>query len=84
MRNGVFDGQLTGTVEADATFIGGKLRRGHPVMYERINDEIDMGLRTKDGTPKVHGLKGRPHPRSAKIPVLGIVERGGRVRTVAL
>ena len=84
MRNGVFDGQLKGTVEADATFVGGKLRRGHPVMYERINDEIDLGLRTKDGTPKVHGLKGKRHPRTTKIVVLGILERGGNVRTVAL
>jgi len=53
-------------------------------MYDRINDEIDMGLRTKDGTPKVHGLKGKRHPRSIKVPVLGILERGGNVRTIAL
>ena len=84
MRNGVFDGQLTGTVEADATFVGGKYRRGHKLMYERINDEIDMGLRDKSGKPRVTGLKGKPHPRTKKIPVLGIVERGGNVRTVAL
>ena len=43
MRNGVFDGQLKGEVEADATFIGGRYRRGHETMYERINDEIDFG-----------------------------------------
>lgn len=84
MRNGVFDGQLKGEVEADATFVGGKYRRGHETMYERINDEISMGLRTKDGTPKVHGLKGKRHPRTIKTPVLGILERGGNVRTVPL
>ena len=75
---------LAGTVEADATFVGGNTRRGHPVYHERIQDEISLGLRRKDGTPCVHGLKGKPHPRTFKAPVFGMAERGGNVRTVVL
>jgi len=76
MRNKSFD-KLTGTVEADATYVGGKTRRGHKVVHERIQDEIEMGLR-----PKHPGLKrGQRHPRMDKVVVLGAVERGGSVRT---
>ena len=83
MRSGSFD-KLSGTVEADATFIGGKSRRGHPVKHERIQDEIEMGLRRKDGSLKSGPRKGQPHPRTLKAGVFGMLERGGNVRTVAI
>jgi transposase-like protein len=60
---------LKGTIEADETYVGGK-RRGHKVWKERIQDEINMGLRPK---PK--------HPRDEKAIVFGMLERDGRVRT---
>jgi len=61
---------LTGTIEADETYVGGK-KRGHKVWREFIQDEIEMGLREK---PK-------RHPRMDKTIVLGMLERDGRVRT---
>jgi len=64
---------LEGTVEADETYIGGK-RRGHPVWHERIQDEIQMGLREK---PK-------HHPRMDKAVVFGMLERNGSVKTEIL
>ena len=36
---------LSGDVEADETYMGGRTRRGHKVHHERIKDEIEMGLR---------------------------------------
>jgi len=76
--------KLSGTVEADATFVGGKSRRGHPVRHELVQDEINMGLRRKDGSLKTGPKKGQPHPRTRKAGVFGMLERGGRVRTVAI
>lgn len=61
-------GLLSGTVEADETYIGGK-PRGHWTARERIQDEIKMGLRPKP-----------THPRFEKEAVLGMLERDGRVR----
>lgn len=61
---------LTGTVEADETYLGGK-QRGHWVQRERIQDEVQMGLRPK---PR--------HGKLNKAIVFGILERHGRVRTV--
>jgi transposase-like protein len=63
---------LTGTVEADETYVGGK-SRGHHVWKELIKDEVEMGIRTK--FPH--------HPRMDKAVVFGILERKGRVRTMA-
>jgi len=60
---------LTGTVEADETYIGGKAR-GHWTLKERERDEIKMGLRQK-----------HRHPRMDKAVVFGMLERGGRVKT---
>ena len=51
MKNGQYE-KLSVEVEADATFIGGKTRHGHPVTHERIKDEIEMGVRNKDGSWK--------------------------------
>jgi hypothetical protein len=65
---------LSGTIEADETYIGPRRRRGAPVMHERIKDEQEMGL--------------RPSPRAGidwktgKQVVFGIIERGGMARTM--
>ena len=64
---------LTGTIEADETYVGGRGRRGHPVYHERVKDEVEMGLRS---APK------KKDWRKEKAIVFGILERGGRVRTV--
>lgn len=60
---------LSGTVEADETYVGGK-RRGHWTWHEREQDEIKMGLRK------------HPAPMADKAIVFGILERGGKVRTM--
>ncbi|GEM_PF-228107 len=75
---------IEGTVEADVTFVGGSTRRGHPTYHERVQDEIKMGLRDKDGVRIEHTLRGRPHARTLKAPVFGMMERGGKVRTTVL
>lgn len=67
--------KLTGTVEADETYVGGRTRRGHPTWHERIQDEIQMGLREK---PPKH------HPRMDKAVVFGILERDGQARTMVV
>ncbi len=64
---------LNGTVEADETYVGGK-QRGHRVWRERMQDEIQMGLREK---PK-------RHPRMDKAVVFGMIERDGKVRTITV
>ncbi len=63
---------LSGIVEADETYISPRTKRGHPVVHERINDEIKMGLRPK---PRRKG------PFEGKTAVFGMIERGGRVRS---
>ena len=35
---------LSGVVEADETYIGGRSRRGHKIWHERKQDEEEMGL----------------------------------------
>ena len=52
------DDILTGTVEADETYVGGK--------------------------PRYRGTPGRPGKDSKKVPVFGMVERGGRVSAVVV
>lgn len=75
---------FTGTVEADVTFVGGKSTRGGPVFRERVKDEIALGIRNKDGSMKQgKNMVGKPHPRTQKAPVFGMLERGGNVRTMA-
>jgi len=66
---------LTGTVEADETYIYPHRKRGHKVLHERIRDEEQMGIR-KPG-PKGPTLEG-------KQVVFGIKERGGRVRSIVV
>ncbi|MEX0682077.1 MAG: IS1595 family transposase [Dehalococcoidia bacterium] len=76
MREGNW--QLSGTIEADETFVGGKKsRRGHPVAnWER--KRIDAEAR---GLPVQSWMRGQRHPREDKTIVFGIMERGGRVRS---
>jgi len=54
--------RLSGEVEVDETFIGGKARNMHKADRKR------------------KGAAGAGHASAAKTPVLGMVERGGRVR----
>jgi transposase-like protein len=62
MHDGSFE-KLSGEVEVDETFIGGKARNMHVSARKR----------------RITGTGGKD-----KTPVMGIVERGGRVRTVVL
>src|SRR5438477_6729682 len=62
MQSGTF-GKLSGEIEADETFIGGKARNMHVAQRRRRI----TGTGTKD-----------------KIAVMGILERGGKVRTSVL
>ncbi|HTE85313.1 MAG TPA: IS1595 family transposase [Dehalococcoidia bacterium] len=63
---------LTGTIEADETYIGGK-PRGHRVWRERARDEVEMGLLEK---PRNRA------PSEGKLAMFGILERDGRVRSL--
>ena len=56
-------GQLSGHIEVDETFIGGKARNMHKHDRER----------------KIHGTGGKD-----KVIVMGILERGGKVRTTVM
>lgn len=62
MRSGTFT-MLSGTVEVDETFIGGKARNMHAADRKR----------------KFGGARGM-HPSIGKATVVGMIERGGRVR----
>ncbi len=60
LHHGTFENMLSGEVEADETFIGGKARNMHRDVRER----------------KITGTGGKD-----KTAVMGILERGGKVRT---
>jgi transposase-like protein len=60
LHEGSFENMLSGEVEADETFIGGKARN----MHTNVKARRITGTGTKD-----------------KVAVMGILERGGRVRT---
>lgn len=64
-------GRLEGVVEVDETYFP-RSKRGHPVVHERIKDEVEMGLRPQP--PR------RP-PYQDLPTVFGMIERGGRVRS---
>ena len=63
LHHGSFDKMLSGHVEADETFIGGKARNMHVAQRQR----------------RITGTGGKD-----KTPVLGIMERGGKVRTMVI
>jgi transposase-like protein len=62
MQDENFGAKLSGEVEADETFIGGKARNMHKSVKAR----------------RISGTGGSPHD---KMMVMGMLERGGRVRT---
>ena len=64
---------LSGDVEADETYLHPRCRRGSPEYHERIQDEIEMGIRPK---PRRKG------PYEGKAVVFGMQERNGNIRTV--
>jgi transposase-like protein len=69
---------LAGTIEVDETYVGGKARRGHRVAFhERMQTELEA----KGLTARQFG-KGKPSPRADKAAVFGMIERGGRVRSM--
>lgn len=72
---------LSGTIEADETFIGGRNRRGHPVAkWER--EKLDREARGEPEPKRQMGpRRGETHPRIKKATVFGMIERGGRVRS---
>ena len=70
--NGTFQ-PLSGTVEADETYLAPKRRRGSVAHRERIQDEIEQGLRPQ---PRRKG------PYEGKTVVFGMVERGGKVKSM--
>lgn len=63
---------LLGVVEADETYLHPRRQRGSPSYHERIKDETEMGLR-----PVV-----KRDWREGKPIVFGMVERGGKARTM--
>lgn len=66
---------LTGTIEADETYVGGKTKwRGHRVWREREADEVEMGIRQR----------AKPYTKKDKTVVFGMLERGGRARTMVV
>lgn len=74
------DFMLSGTIEADETYVGGRNRRGHPVAkWER--EKIDAEARGETPQRKSGPRAGRRHPREDKAAVFGMIERGGRVKT---
>jgi transposase-like protein len=70
---------LSGTIEVDETYVGGKGVRGHKVArHER--HMTDMEARGEN--PRTHILRNREHARMKKAAVFGMIERGGRVRSM--
>lgn len=72
VREAMADGDplapLSGTIEADETFVGGK-PRGHRRHRQQAQHDYDVGLRDE------------PPPRKEKAVVFGMMERGGKART---
>jgi len=65
--------RLTGTVEADETYVGGKLR-GHTKARSAAN-------MAATGNPRAASLKAA---YKSKTPVFGMVERGGNIRAMVM
>ncbi len=66
MKEPEFTSMLTGTVEADETYIGGKRRGGRTV---------------RRGEDRAAERRGRPKPGGNKTAVFTLVERDGRARS---
>lgn len=69
---------LGGIIEVDETYIGPKTRRGHPVA-NRERRQLDLEARGL--SPKQH-LRGTHGPLAGKQAAFGMIERGGRVRSM--
>lgn len=68
MEQPPFARQLTGTVEADETYIGGKVRRSNRKQHRPLDPKLpDVRMQTGRGADKV--------------PVMLLVERGGQARS---
>jgi transposase-like protein len=61
--------KLTGIVESDETYVGGKPRKRTPAARQQLKD---MGHRRM------------PHPKNTKVPVMVLVQRGGTVRAMVV
>ena len=72
------DGPLSGIIEADETYVGGKSRRGHKVAF---HERMQIELEAKGLSAQQH-IRGKRHPRKDKAVVFGMMERGGRVRSM--
>lgn len=73
MAEPAFKEQLTGTVEVDETYVGGKARRANLKQYKPLDPKApDMRLR-KTG-------RGSPN----KTAVVALIERGGSVRSMSV
>jgi transposase-like protein len=70
MEQPAFTRQLTGMVEADETYVGGKVRRSNVRQYTPIDPLAPDTRKTKTGRG------------SDKTPVLALVERGGELRSL--
>jgi transposase-like protein len=68
MEEPPFRHQLTGTVEVDETYVGGKVRRSNKKTYKPLDGAL----------PHKQMQTGRG---AEKIPVVSLVERGGEVRS---
>jgi transposase-like protein len=69
MEQPSFQPKLAGTVEVDETYVGGKVRRANRKQYAPLNPMTPDMRRRKTGRG------------SDKIPVLTLIERGGRARS---
>ena len=67
MEQPAFQSQLTGTVEVDETYVGGKVRR---------RTEAAAAARPEEAEPRQQTGRG-----ADKAPVVSLVERGGQVRS---
>src|SRR5687767_13401659 len=61
--------KLTGTVEADETYVGGKPRPKSPTVREQLQAEGHFHM---------------PHRPRQKVPVVALIQRGGAVRAMVM
>ncbi len=73
MKQPPFTSRLSGTVEVDETYVGGKVRKPNKRQYKPLNPIV----------PDERRKKGGRNPKE-KTPVVALVERGGMVRSLRL